>query len=62
MSPQMTTVRMPRPAMSCRAAFRAKLFSFISRVNARFDKYRRILPVPQPVMNENTNWKQNPGY
>ena len=30
--------------------------------NANFDKTRRIFPVPQSVMNENTNWKQNPGY
>ena len=30
--------------------------------NANFDKTRRIFPVPQDVLNENTNWKQNPGY
>jgi hypothetical protein len=30
--------------------------------NANFDKSRRILPIPQGVLNENTNWKQNPGY
>lgn len=30
--------------------------------NANFDKSHRILPVPQSVLNENTNWKQNPGY
>lgn len=30
--------------------------------NAKFDKSRRVFPVPQSVMNENTNWKQNPGY
>ena len=30
--------------------------------NANFDKSRRIFPVPQNVLNENTNWKQNPGY
>lgn len=30
--------------------------------NANFDKSRRILPVPQSVLNENTNWEQNPGY
>jgi hypothetical protein len=30
--------------------------------NANFDKSRRTLPIPQGVLNENTNWKQNPGY
>ena len=30
--------------------------------NAQFDKRRRIFPVPQNVMNENTNWQQNLGY
>lgn len=30
--------------------------------NANFDKTHRIFPVPQNVLNENTNWKQNPGY
>ena len=30
--------------------------------NARFDKTCRIFPVPQSVLNENTNWEQNPGY
>ncbi len=30
--------------------------------NARFDKTCRIYPVPQSVMNENTNWTQNAGY
>ncbi len=30
--------------------------------NARFDKTCRIYPVPQSVLNENTNWKQNAGY
>ena len=29
---------------------------------AQFDKRRRIFPVPQNVMNENTNWQQNQGY
>lgn len=29
---------------------------------ANFDKTHRIFPVPQAVMNENTNWKQNEGY
>ena len=29
---------------------------------ARFDKECRIFPVPQDILNENTNWKQNPGY
>ncbi|WP_308778216.1 RagB/SusD family nutrient uptake outer membrane protein [uncultured Bacteroides sp.] len=30
--------------------------------NASFDKTRRIFPVPQDVLNENVNWKQNLGY
>ncbi|WP_072531761.1 RagB/SusD family nutrient uptake outer membrane protein [Bacteroides ilei] len=30
--------------------------------NASFDKTRRIFPVPQDVLNENVNWKQNFGY
>lgn len=30
--------------------------------NAKFEKSRRIFPVPQDVLNENTNWEQNPGY
>ena len=29
---------------------------------ARFDKEMRIFPIPQSVLNKNTNWKQNPGY
>lgn len=29
---------------------------------ANFDKSHRIFPVPQAVMDENTNWKQNAGY
>ena len=29
---------------------------------ANFDKKHRILPIPTGVLNENTNWKQNPGY
>ena len=29
---------------------------------ANFDKRHRIFPVPQTIMNENTNWKQNEGY
>lgn len=29
---------------------------------ARFDKECRIFPVPQNVLEENSNWKQNPGY
>lgn len=29
---------------------------------ASFDKNRRVLPVPQSVLNENTNWEQNSGY
>lgn len=30
--------------------------------NANFDKSHRIFPVPQDVLNANTNWSQNPGY
>lgn len=30
--------------------------------NANFDKTRRIFPIPQSVLNENTNWTQNSGY
>jgi len=26
------------------------------------EKFRRIFPVPQDVLNVNTNWKQNDGY
>lgn len=33
-----------------------------SITNAKFEKTRRIFPVPQSVLNENTNWKQNEGY
>ena len=29
---------------------------------ARFDKECRIFPIPQSVLNVNTNWKQNAGY
>ena len=29
---------------------------------ANFDKTRRIFPIPTGVLNNNTNWKQNPGY
>lgn len=29
---------------------------------ANFDKTRRILPIPEGIMNVNTNWAQNPGY
>lgn len=29
---------------------------------ARFDKECRIFPVPQDILNANTNWVQNPGY
>ncbi len=29
---------------------------------ARFDKECRIFPIPQDVLNKNTNWKQNAGY
>ena len=39
-------------------------YAFHVRSNsfARFDKTCRILPIPTGVLNENTNWKQNPGY
>lgn len=30
--------------------------------NARFEKTRRVFPIPQTVLNENTNWQQNAGY
>lgn len=33
-----------------------------SNPNARFDKTCRILPVPDDILKENTNWEQNPGY
>lgn len=29
---------------------------------ARFDKECRVFPIPQDVLNTNTNWKQNAGY
>ena len=29
---------------------------------ARFDKECRVFPIPQSVLNTNTNWKQNAGY
>ncbi len=29
---------------------------------ARFDKTCRVLPVPQSILNENSNWTQNAGY
>ncbi len=29
---------------------------------ARFDKECRVFPIPQGVLEKNTNWKQNPGY
>ena len=29
---------------------------------ANFDKTRRIFPLPKEVRDQNTNWKQNPGY
>lgn len=29
---------------------------------ARFDKECRVFPIPQGVLNTNTNWKQNAGY
>lgn len=31
-------------------------------LNANFDKSHRIFPIPQGILNENTNWKQNTGY
>lgn len=33
-------------------------------INPNFStsKYQRIFPIPQDVMNSNTNWEQNPGY
>lgn len=33
-----------------------------SNLDARFDKTCRILPVPDDILKENTNWEQNPGY
>ena len=33
-----------------------------SKEVANFDKTRRIFPIPEGIMNVNTNWKQNPGY
>ena len=33
-----------------------------SNPDARFDKTCRILPVPDDILTENTNWEQNPGY
>lgn len=33
-----------------------------SNPDARFDKTCRILPVPDDILKENTNWAQNPGY
>jgi len=38
-------------------AFHVKSNSF-----AKFDKTRRVLPIPTGVLNENTNWRQNAGY
>ena len=29
---------------------------------ARFEKTCRIFPIPKDVREQNTNWKQNPGY
>ena len=29
---------------------------------ARFDKECRVFPIPQDVLDVNTNWKQNAGY
>lgn len=33
-----------------------------SNPDPRFDKTCRILPVPDDILKENTNWEQNPGY
>lgn len=33
-----------------------------SNPDARFNKTCRILPVPDDILKENTNWEQNPGY
>ena len=33
-----------------------------SNPDARFDKTCRILPIPDDILKENTNWEQNPGY
>lgn len=33
-----------------------------SKEVASFDKTRRVFPIPEGIMNVNTNWKQNPGY
>lgn len=33
-----------------------------SNPDARFDKTCRILPVPDDILKENTNWEQNAGY
>ena len=33
-----------------------------SNPDTRFDKTCRILPVPDDILKENTNWEQNPGY
>lgn len=33
-----------------------------SNPDARFDKTCRILPVPDDILKENTNWEQNPRY
>lgn len=33
-----------------------------SNPDARFDKTCHILPVPDDILKENTNWEQNPGY
>lgn len=37
-------------------------FHKYSNPDARFDKTCRILPVPDDILKENTNWEQNPGY
>ncbi len=31
-------------------------------LHASFDKTRRIFPIPESILNVNTNWSQNPGY
>ena len=37
-------------------------FKNIINPSAKTDLTKRIFPVPTGVLNENTNWKQNPGY
>lgn len=37
-------------------------YKHIVNPDAKNEKWRRIFPVAQSVMNANTNWSQNPGY